>query len=75
MCPEVGRGYYPIMYKNTVLSDQSEGRTLVRVRSAREAELGVEMCMRELTDQGVKALIFPSEDLLRVWRLRLEALA
>ena len=63
------------MYRNTVLPGEADERTLVRVRSAWEAEAGVDGCMRELTRQGVKALIFPNEEMLRVWRLRLAALA
>lgn len=63
------------MYRNTVLLGEADERTLVRVRSAWEEEAGVDGCMRELTRQGVKALIFPNEEMLRVWRLRLAALA
>lgn len=70
-----GRSYDCYMYGNTVLSDATEGRTLVRVRSACEADAEIEGCIRELTTQGVKALIFPSEELLKTWRTRLAALA
>ena len=63
------------MYKNTVLPSESEERTIIRVRGAREAEAEVDSCVRELTRQGVKALIFPNEEMLRAWRLRLAALA
>lgn len=71
----LGCGYDSDMYGNTVLSSEAEERTLVRVRGANEAEVGVEVCLSELTRQGVKALIFPNEELLRTWRLRLAALA
>lgn len=71
----MGPGYDTDMYKNTVPPDEAEGRTLVRVRSALEADEEVEVCVREMTRQGVKALIFPSEELLRAWRKRLAALA
>lgn len=54
---------------------EAEEQTLVRVRGADEAEEGVEVCLNELTRQGVKTLIFPNEELLRTWRLRLAALA
>lgn len=70
-----GHGYDCYMYGNTVLLDAAEGRTLVRVRSACEAEAEIEGWIRELTTQGVKALIFPNEELLKAWRTRLAALA
>lgn len=63
------------MYKNTVLLDQPEERTLVRVRGAGEGEPEVEEAVRELTRKGVKTLVFPSEEMLTAWRLRLAALA
>lgn len=70
-----GRSYDPCMYENTVHSDNAEEPTLVRVRSAREADRQMEGCLRDLTSQGVRALIFPNDELLKTWRTRLAALA
>lgn len=63
------------MYKNTVSEGMRERRTRVRVQRAHESADDVERRVRELTQQGVRTLVFPSEELLRVWRTRLAALA
>ena len=67
--------YDGYMYKNTVSGDAHERRTLIGVRRAHESAGDVEERVRKLTQQGVKALIFPDENLLRIWRQRLAALA
>lgn len=63
------------MYKNTVPNAADEGGTLVRVRGELETETSVDRCVQALARQGVRALVFPSEEMMLAWRQRLAALA
>lgn len=68
-------GYHLYMYKNTVSPDAAEGATLIKVQGVCESKKEMACSVRALTRQGVKVLVFPNEELLKTWRLRLGALA
>lgn len=63
------------MYKNTVSETKKEKGVVVRVRRFEESD--AEMCLEiaSSTNEGVRVLIFPDEELLISWQLRLAALA
>ena len=63
------------MYKNTVPQRQSNEGVLVRIRGCDECDAEVFLSVEACTKEGVRVLVFPNEDLLISWRLRLEALA
>lgn len=69
------RSYHLYMYKNTVSPDAVESETLIKVRGVLESKKEMACSVRALTRQGVKVIVFPNEELLKTWRLRLEALA
>lgn len=48
---------------------------MVRVRGERESDAEMRLDIEARTQQGVRTLVFPSEQLLAIWRQRLAALA
>lgn len=50
-------------------------RTLARVQGATETLAQAQEDARRLAQQGVKTLVFPNAEMLRLFRLRLAALA
>jgi len=63
------------MYKNTVVQGGLEASTVVRVVAPGETREDAAEHANRLAGEGIKTLIFPSDEMLRVWRLRLAALA
>lgn len=69
------RGYHESMYKNTVPKQEAELPTAVRVRGAGETDQQAAQEAARLAQQGVKTLVFPDAEMVRVWRARIAALA
>lgn len=63
------------MYKNTVPKHQCKEGVFVRVRGSDECEEEVVSSVDACTKEGVCVLVFPDDELLAIWRQRLEALA
>lgn len=63
------------MYKNTVSARKKESAVVVRVRKGKESEKEARLAINVATKKAKKLLIFPNEELLVTWRLRLAALA
>lgn len=63
------------MYKNTVSTGQVSEGIVVRIRECDESDADVFLSIEACTQEGVRILIFPDEDLLISWRQRLAALA
>lgn len=63
------------MYKNTVSNSHAGEGVVVRIRECGESDAEVFLSVEACAKEGVRALVFPSEDLLISWRQRLAALA
>lgn len=72
---DVMHRYHESMYKNKVPTDAAESPTAVRVRAVDESDQAAAEDARRLAQMGVKTLIFPNAEVIRVWRERIAALA
>lgn len=63
------------MYQNTVLLEEAEPPSTVRVAAQGESAASLMDQARKLGDMGVKMIVFPDDDMLTTWRYRIAALA
>lgn len=68
-------GYDASMDINTVVCSAPAAMAIARVRSDDESAEDVAAESRRLGDLGVKTIVFPDEQALISWRLRIAALA
>lgn len=63
------------MYQNTVLLEEAEPPSTVRVAAPGASAASLRYQARKLGDMGVKMIVFPDDDMLTTWRYRIAALA
>lgn len=63
------------MYQNTVVLEEEEPPSTVRVAAQGESAASLMYQARKLGDMGVKMIVFPDADMLTTWRYRIAALA
>jgi hypothetical protein len=63
------------MYQNTVLLEEAEPPSTARGAAPGERMAALAAQSQQLGDMGVKIIVFPDDDMLATWRLRIAALA